>query len=383
MPEPLRARRLTETDADAIAEFMRTAGWDAKATPDRVREWLQTAAAQNPFERGVAPPIVGVFVGSLLVACLTSIPTRFWNGKEFAAAHWLKGFWVLEQYRDGLIGYLLLKEMLKHVGLAASMPAALAPIRLSVALGMLDLGAVRNYIEPLRMARILRRLDPRLLQLNGVSTSASIALKLAKIPPVAFAAEALIALCFKALRLPSALAARGLNTQLQETLPSEADLDSLWARAQGVVGCCATRSGAYLRWRYERDANARYWFASCWRQAELVGLAVVQRPERLDDPRLAGLVIGSVVDLVVDQSCPGALASVLGAARRWAMSQNYDALLLTMSHLKLRAPMIRAGYIPMAGNIHVMLRDLGGKHGLSPNLDAWTVTRGDAWSDHL
>jgi hypothetical protein len=383
MSRPLRARRLGEADADAIAEFMRSAGWDANATPDRVREWLRTAAAQNPFEPGAGPPIVGVFVGPLLVACLTSIPTRFWNGREFAAAHWLKGFWVLEQYRDGLIGYLLLKEMLKHVGLAASMPAALAPRRLSVALGMLDLGAVRNYIEPLRIARILRRLDSQLLRLNGVSKPVSVALKFAKIPPVAYTAEALITLCLIALRLPSALAARALTTQLGERLPSEADLDSLWARARGVVGSCATRSGAYLRWRYERDANDRYRFVACWRRAELVGLAVVQRPERLDDPRLAGLVIGSVVDLVLDPCCPGALSSVLGTTRRWARSQNYDALLLTMSHLALRAPVLRVGYIPMPGNIHLMLRDPGGKHGLSPNLDAWMVTRGDAWSDHL
>ena len=75
-----------------------------------------------------------MFVGTRLVAYVTTIPTRFWNGKEFAAAHWLKGYTVLEEYRNGPIAYLLLKEMLKHVGLAASMPATLAPRRLSAAL---------------------------------------------------------------------------------------------------------------------------------------------------------------------------------------------------------------------------------------------------------
>jgi hypothetical protein len=383
MPAPLRARRLGETDADAIAEFMRSAGWDANATAESVRRWLQNSAAQNPFEPGTAPPIVGVFIGPLLVACLTSIPTRFWNGREFAAAHWLKGFWVLEKYRDGLIGYMLLKEMLKHVGIAASMPAAFMPRRLSEAVGMLDLGAVRNYIEPLRIARILRRLDPQLLKLNGISKPASIALKFAKILPVAYAVQGLTTLCLAALRLPSTLAARTLTTQLGEVLPSEADLDGLWARARAGVGCCAMRSGAYLRWRYEPGANERYSFASCWRGDVLMGFAVVQHPERLDDPRLAGLVIGSVVDLVLDPSCPGTLPAVLGAARRWAKSLNYDALLLTMSNLALRVPVMRAGYVPMRGNIHLMLRDPGGKHGLSPNIDAWMVTRGDAWSDHL
>jgi hypothetical protein len=383
MPQPLKARRLGETDADAIAEFMRSAGWNPNATPEGVCEWLRTAAAQNPFEPGAGPPVVGVFVGALLVACLTSIPTRFWNGREFAAAHWLKGFWVLEQYRDGLIGYLLLKEMLKHVGLAASMPAALVPRRLSVALGMLDLGAVRNYIAPLRIARILRRLDWELLKLNGVSKPASIALRFARIPPVAYAGDALITLGLTALRLPGVLAARALTKRLDERLPSEADLDSLWKRACGAATCCASRSGAYLRWRYERGENSRYWFASCWRHAELVGLAVLQQPERLEDPRLAGLVIGSVVDLILDPRCPGALPGVLGAARRWARFLKYDALLLTMSHIALRAPLLMAGYVPMSGNIHLMLRDPGGKHELSPNLDVWMVTRGDAWSDHL
>ena len=383
MRDPLRARRLGETDANAIAEFMRSAGWNANATADGVREWLRTAAAQNPFEPGAGPPLVGVFVGPLLVACLTSIPTRFWNGKEMAPAHWLKGFWVLEQHRDGLIGYLLLKEMLKHVELVASMPAALVPRRLSVALGMLDLGAVRNYIAPLRIARIIQKLDPRLLKLNGVPRSASTALKFAKIPPIDYAVEALISLGLAVARLPSVLAVRGLTTQLAEQLPSERDLDSLWDSARVAGSCCASRSGAYLRWRYQRGANDRYWFASCWRQTELVGLAVLQHPERLDDPRLAGLLIGSVVDLVLDPKCPNALPRVLGAARQWARSLQYDALLLTMSHLALRGTTLRAGYVPMSGNIHLMLRDPGGKHGLSPNLDAWMVTRGDAWSDHL
>jgi hypothetical protein len=383
MREPLRARRLGETDADAIAEFMRSAGWNANATPDGVREWLRRSAAQNPFEAGAAPPVVGVFIGPLLVACLTSIPTRFWNGKILAPAHWLKGFWVLEQHRDGLIGYMLLKEMLKHVELAASMPAALVPRRLSVALGMVDLGAVRNYIAPLRVARILRKLDPRLLELNGVPRSASIALKIAKIPPIAFAVQALTSLGLAAARLPTILAVRTLTAQPTEQLPSEKDLDSLWDRARGAGSCCPSRSGAYLRWRYQGGPNDRYSFVSCWRQAELVGLAILQHPERLDDPRLAGLLIGSVVDLVLDPRCPGALPSLLGAARHWAKSLHYDALLLTVSHLALRGPILRGGYIPMTGNIHLMLRDPGGKHGLSPNLDAWMVTRGDAWSDHL
>jgi hypothetical protein len=375
---------LGEADANSIAEFLRAAAWDRDATPDSVRAVLRTAAAENPFEPGQGPPTVGVFVGTRLVAYITSIPTRFWNGKEYAAAHWLKGYWVLNEYRNSPIGFLLLKEMLKHVGLAASMPAALVPRRLSAACGMLDLGAVRDYIAPLRPARILRKLDfERLDHLNGLPTAVSIAVQVAKIPPLAYAVGALITLSLMALRLPNALAGRGLTMQLAERLPGEAALDSLWARAQRALSCAATRSGAYLRWRYERGANGQYRFASVWRGDDLVGLAVLAHPQRLDDARIAGLGIGSVVDLVLNPDCPGALPSVLAVARRWARSANYDALLLTASRRALRGPLLRAGCIPMPGNIHVMLRDPGATHGLSTDLDAWMVTRGDAWSDHL
>jgi hypothetical protein len=382
MPEPLRVRRLGEADADSIAEFLRDAGWEPQATPESVRDTLRTAAAANPFEPGVGPPLVGVFVGSRLAAYLTSIPTRFWNGTESVPGHWLKGFWVLEPYRNGPVGFLLLKEMLKQVGLAASMPAALVPRRLSAALGMRDLGAVCNYIAPLRPARILRKLDFE-RYFSRLPIALSLAARIAKTPPAAYTVGALVTLGVSALRLPSVLSGRSLRPELSEKLPEEAALDALWARAQPALRAAAVRSGAYLQWRYERETHGRYRFASVWRGSELAGLAVLQHPERLGDPRIAGLGVGSVVDLVLDPQCRAALPAVLAVARRWARTSNYDALLLTASQRGLRAPLLRAGYVPTPGNIHVLLRDPGGRHGLSTDLGAWMVTRGDAWSDHL
>jgi hypothetical protein len=375
---------LGEADADSIAEFIRAAAWDRHATPESAREMLRTAAADNPFEPGAAPPTVGVFMGTRLVGYVTTIPTRFWNGKEYAAAHWIKGWWVLEEHRNSPIAFLLLKEMLKQVGLVASLPAALLPRRLSEALGMRDLGAVRDYLAPLRPARIIRKLDlARVEHLQGLPAAAAYAVRIARIPPFADAAGVLITLSLAALRLASASAGQTLRGQLGERLPEEAALDSLWARARRGLSGSATRSGAYLRWRYERGANGHYRFATAWRADELVGLAVLAPPRRVDDSRIAGLTIGSVVDLVLDPDCRGALPRVLRVARRWARTAHYDALLLTASRRALRGPLLRAGYVQAPGNLHLLLRDPGAGHGLSTDLGAWMVTRGDAWGDHL
>jgi hypothetical protein len=384
MPEPLRVRRLGEEDAGSIAEFFRAASWDRNATAEGTRNMFRSLAAENPFDPGKGPPTVGVFVGARLAGFVTSIPTRFWNGREYAPAHWLKGYWVLEEYRNGPIAFLLLKEMLKQVGLAASMPAALGARQLSTALGMKDLGAVRDYIEPIRPARILRQLDiERFEHLNRLSRPMSFAVKVGRIAPVAYIAGALGSLGLAVVRLRGAFAARGLTTQLAERLPEPAALDSLWSRAQLPLSSSATRSGVYLRWRYERGTSGQYRFASVWRAADLVGLAVLAHPLRPDDSRIAGLGIGSIVDLVLDPDCSGALPGVLAVARTWATTAKYDAILLTASRRALRGPLLRAGYLPMPGNIHLLVRDPGGKYGLSTDLDAWMVTRGDAWGDHL
>jgi hypothetical protein len=384
MPDPLIVRRLGEEDAGSIAEFFRAASWDPNATPEGTREMLQALAAKNPFEPGKEPPTVGVFVGTRLAGFVTTIPTRFWNGKEHKSGHWLKAYTVLEEFRNGPIAYLLLKEMMKHVSLVASMPAPLGARQLSTALGMRDLGAVRDYITPLRPARILRKLDiSRFEHLSALSPAVSVAVKVAKFPPFAYVIGAVITVGLVALRLPSTLSARRVTIQLTEELPEEAALDGLWARAQRAKNHSATRSGVYLRWRYERSAQGHYCFASAWRGEDLVGLAVLAHPQRPDDTRIAGLGIGSVVDLILDPDRPEALPGLLAVARRWARSSSYDALLLTASHGALRGPLLRAGYLQMPGNIHLLLRDPGGKYGFSTDLDAWMVTRGDAWGDHV
>lgn len=382
--EPLRVRRLGEADASSIAEFFRAVAWDPQATPEGAREMLRTQATENPFEPGTGPPTVGVFVGTRLAGFVTTIPTRFWNGNEHTAGHWLKGYTVLEEFRKGPIAYLLLKEMMKHVGLVASMPVPLAARQLSTALGMRDLGAVFDYIAPLRPVRMLRKLDiGRFEHLNGVASVVSVAIKVAKIPPFAYALGAVITGGLAALRLPSMVSALRVTTQLKEQLPGEAALDKLWAHAQQAKSHAATRSGVYLHWRYGRGARGHYCFASAWRGDDLVGLAVLAHPQRRDDSRIAGLGIGSIVDLMLDPGCPAALAGVLRVARHWARTANYDALLLTASHAALRSPLLRAGYLQMPGNIHLLLRDPGGKYGFTTDLNAWMVTRGDAWGDHI
>src|SRR6266550_6138652 len=137
----------TDDHADAIATFYREA-WGEPATREAV-----LAARRN------AGPIALVLDGSRVIGHLGSIPYRLWDGIAEHPAHWTKGLMVLPEYRNGPIGFLVVKTLTAELSLATALVVAPAARRLFCALGYTDLGAVPNYVRPLRTARLARRVD--------------------------------------------------------------------------------------------------------------------------------------------------------------------------------------------------------------------------------
>ena len=139
-------------------------------------------------------------------------------------------------------------------------------------------------------------------------------------------------------------------------------------RARLTGTCGATRSGAYMRWRYERASRRAYCFALVWRDRRFLGYrSPCTTASRLDDFRVAtGLAIGSIVDLVLDPDCRAALPQALRVARRWrhepptTMRSSSPA-----SHNSFRGPILRAGYFK-ARKYHLLLRDKGANSASAP-----------------
>jgi hypothetical protein len=376
----IRVAELTAGDEQAVAAFYRKVwGGDAAAEDGTAR--AVAPMVDCPFPAAMPAPVAVVFAGDQIVGYLGSIATELWDGSKSASAHWLKGFMVLEEYRNGPIGYLLLKQLMKQISIGAVMTVAPAARRLFEAVGFRDVGTVPNYVTVIRPTNVLRAIDVERLGMDSLPHLVKAGLRLAKWPPIAWLAGSAARVGMALLDGANRVRGNGLSARTHSSPPAAAEIDALWQAMSRQLAIAPNRSGAYIAWRYAGD---RYQFICVRRQGgTLAALAVVRRPERIDDPRLAGLRVGLIVDLVLDPSDTAAARRALLAARGWGRRADCDAVLLTISHRGTSRIMTGLGYARIPGNVHFLLRVPAGTLEAPQGLEHSWLTRGDAWGDDI
>jgi hypothetical protein len=116
-------------------------------------------------------------------------------------------------------------------------------------------------------------------------------------------------------------------------------------------------------------------------QGRLLGIAAVRLPTRSDDPRLAGLRIATLSDLAADPSDRDAVLGLIRGAEQAARAMGADALLCSATDPRLIRRLRVRGFIPVPGNVHVLLRDPDGA--LPIRLSQWHLMRGDSSADEV
>lgn len=373
--------RVTADSADAVAEFMRRV-WGSNVSGERVRRWVVEAARTNPAVTGEGVPAVVYLRDGEAIGYLGSIPVRLWNGSVESTAHWLKGFMVLPEHQNGPVGFALLREMLRHVEVSGTMTVALPARRLFQAVGFVDCGAMPNYIGLLSAGRVAASVDLPALGLE-LPKSVERAALFAQRSGVAFiggAAAGLVLRAWKGLRRPGF----DLSTDLSGSLPARNELDELWARARTNIRAGAVRDGRYLCWRYEAAPGAQYEAVSIRERRgdqRLRAVAIVRRSTETPDPRLRGIKVATLADIVFDPNDSRAGQAAVAAAERAAGRMGADAILCSTAHPAIARVLRGRGFLELAGNVRLMLREPRGAANLSRNATEWWLMRGDANSD--
>jgi GNAT superfamily N-acetyltransferase len=373
--------RITGDISDAVAEFYRKV-WTDNATPESVRLAFAEAARSNPAVPGADVPAVAYLRDSEVVGYLGTIPVKFWNGREETAGHWLKGFMVLPEYQNGPVGFAVLKEMLKHIDVAGTMSVAPPARRLFKAVGFLECGVIPNYVSLLRAGRVARSIDIANLGLglpNWLHRSA----RVAQSAGLAWVTGAMAGMGFRAWRAVRGSSIR-MSSDLSGALPSRSALDDLWARARRDIVAGAVRDGTFLSWRYQARAGGVYEAVAVYERANkrnLVAIAVVRRWGDTSDPRLRGIKVATLADILFCPDKPAAGVAALAGAERLARRMGADAILCSASHPAITRALRRRAYLRLPGNVHLMVRDPTGILRLPLAIDVWWVMRGDGNSD--
>jgi len=355
-------------------------------TAEAVLAGRRKAASENGVAPGEVPPAAIVLGGGRVLAYCGSIPHRLWDGVAERPAYWVKGLMVLPEYRRGPIGFLVAKQLVTQLVCATALVVAPAARRLFSALGYTDLGAVTNFVRPLRLARLARRLDVAELGL-GLPPWLTAAVRVAQRAGVAGLAGGAAGLV-----LDLAGAARGrpafrLATGCALEPPSREELDDLWRSARGAIAASPVRDGLYLRGRYGANRPAadksRYSFITARDGTRLVGVAVLLQPKTIGDPRLRGVRVATISDVVFSPERAGVGLAVLAAVERAARSAGADAVLCTTSHRALARLLRRRAFVPLPGNVHFFVRDATGAGRWSHDLASWWLARGDSGADEV
>jgi len=379
----IQTRLATDEDADAIAAFYREA-WGQEITAESVLASRRRAAAANAATPGEAPPTAIVLEGSRVIGYCGSISQRLWDGVAEHPAHWVKGLMVLPAYRGGPIGFLVVKELAAQLTRAAALVVAPAARRLFSALGYTDLGAATNWVRPLRAARLARRLDVGALGLGlppWVTAGIGVAQRAGLAGLVGGAAGVALDVGAAAARRAAGRLAAACATEP----PSRDELDDVWRDTRRTLAASPVRDGQYLRQRFGDDATGGnpYEFVTARDGARLVGSAVLRRPRAIGDTRLRGLRVGTISDVVFPPHRADVGLALLGGVERAARAAGADAILCTTSHPALARLLRSQAYIPLAGNVHFLLRDTTAATPWPPDLASWWLARGDSDADEV
>lgn len=373
------ARASDEHDA-ALAEFFR-ATWNENATVETVRDGRRSAAAANPAFPGEEVPNFILMQGEKIVGFVGTIPMRIWSDAKEYPAHWIKGFWVLPEFRNGPVGFLVLREAVRNLSCAMALTVLPVVVGLSVRLGFTDLGALPNLVRILNPAKLLHRIrldevgfgnmpewlraSAAFLQRTGVASAAGVCAD--RIARMAVGLSG---------RFPRSLA-------LYTDVPEIQDLDALWLRTRGTLGASLVRDGRYLSWRYQRQDAHKYRFITARKGAELAGLAVLRNPRADGDPRLHGATVATISEWIFPLDEPLAGLAALAGAERAARELGADALLCSASHPLALRLLRRRAFLPAPPNVHLLTRALPNTCSLSGAQSDWWITRGDANADEV
>jgi len=134
----------TEEHAALTDAFLRTV-WPTDEGNSSGQPSAATASVAGP--RAVRQPSSLAILNDRVIGYLGTIPLRFWNGELEQSGYWFKGFMVLPEFRNGPIGYALVKELSRHVPIAFVITVQPASWRLFKAIGLTHLGALENRLR--------------------------------------------------------------------------------------------------------------------------------------------------------------------------------------------------------------------------------------------
>jgi RimJ/RimL family protein N-acetyltransferase len=363
----IELRRVEAEHLPMVLDFYRTVWGTGSEESD-----TQTALTGTSFER--APAVIAIRQQHI-IGYLGTLPMRLWKNDREGDAHWFKGFMVVPEFRNGPVGFALVREAMRHVDDVAVLTVQPASWRLFQAAGLTRVGAVPNYLRVLRPARVAQRLSLARVPLGHLPGWALSAARLAQRTRLAGLAGAIGGAIASGL-----VAVRGTGDAVTASPAlddADRDLDDTWNRMRSHIRFAQTRDAAYVGARYGAADG------TVFKSHRVVGRAgaaftMVRRPRTEGDERLSGLSVAVLSDIIAPLDAPRLTLAAVRRAEEDARAMGADAMVCSISHASTARLLRRRAWFRIPANLQFLARL---KDGSAGTLDDWWLTRADGNSD--
>jgi hypothetical protein len=368
--------------AGALQEFCRTV-WPGSYRGTPSTRPLSEAGSTPAEANRAATPTFLFLKDEKAVGHVATIPVRLSLPSGVVSAHWIVGFMVLPEYRNGLVGPLLIKEVNRALDCAMSLHVEPPVLRILTGLKWVHKGVLPQYLCLLNAGAVLENLRPSVVAAvksgdgRGPSFLRSY-LKNRYVRRIGGIGLALAQQIWIGMTFPAR------PTQLRADIRREEALDDsytdLWQSVAGQFGASLVRDRAALQARFGAKME-RYRLLACRRDKELLGYCIVKVKSFSNDARMGNMKVGTIVDCLYDPREPSVLQSLLAEAVQLFRQEGAHVILCTASFKAIRQVLVRNGFFKIPGNLNFAC------HVRSPlaleeiPFEAWHLMRGDSDAD--
>jgi|CXWL01.1.fsa_nt_gi hypothetical protein len=370
-----------ERYAEAFGRFCRVI-WPHSRPPASSPE----ASVGSPVVADAAgrrPPTFLFVKGEEVVGHVTTIPVRLATGAETSAAHWIVGFMVLPEYRNGLVGPLLIKEVNRVLDCALSLHVEPPVLRILTGLKWRHIGVLPQYLCVLNARGVMKNLQPRGLGSLSHEPKGWSFLGESKIGSGLVRWGGGIGLAFGHMvwrSLAFSLRPRKVHAEIREEHGFDESYTELWQSVAGRFKAALVRDQASLHERFERKMD-RYRLLACRRGPRLMGYCIVKMKTFSHDSRMGNMKVGTVVDCLYDPEDPSILQSLIAYASRWFDQEGAHVIFCTASLSAVRRVLLANGFFRIPGNLNFAYYTRLPRASDQVPMEDWHLMRGDSDAD--
>lgn len=359
----------------SLIDFIRHV-WDPGLTKERYLAERSRMFSENPYAKSGGLPLGLIVDGERVVAHCVSHPCRLWsNGKE-SPLYWNAGLYILEEYRGKGLGLVLPKLQADKLPTITAFFVVEQQLRTHTKLGYTILGKIPEYIKILNVRNFTTRLDIRnVKQIPG-------SIRTVMGPPGSFLRKPMhwgLALgygIYKLFRNVSMTGRSRSDENIRFVDAYDERLDKLWDKVKYSLLCAQVRNSAYMNWQFKTEKG---WIKIIAEHGEgIVGYALCAGKVFTEEDKLSGLKVLSIIDILWDFEKPVICIHMLNWIEDFAKREGYDALICSINHKEARRILLKKAFIKLPGTAYFIFHTHDKSLGLSPDMNDWFITRGDA-----